>query len=182
MTIDPFIVNIGALRRTPGARQAVARVGSLHDLAVAASHVPVGTDVSVDAIFEVAGRAIIVTGTVSSAWVGECRRCLGPVTGDLTVSVREVYEPPPRPGEEPPEVLDEAETYPLANDRLDLSPLARDALLLELPLAPLCRPDCAGLCPECGADRNDDPGCACAPLPANGVWGALDALRKPDSS
>ena len=52
--------------------------------------------------------------------------------------------------------LDE-DTYPLEGDQLDLRPLVRDALLLELPLAPLCREDCRGLCAECGADLNLGP-------------------------
>ena len=58
--------------------------------------------------------------------------------------------------------LDE-DTYPLEGDQLDLRPLVRDALLLELPLAPLCREDCRGLCAECGADLNLGP-CQCRPL------------------
>ena len=57
--------------------------------------------------------------------------------------------------------LDE-DTYPLEGDQLDLRPLVRDALLLELPLAPLCREDCRGLCAECGADLNLGP-CQCRP-------------------
>ena len=44
---------------------------------------------------------------------------------------------------------------PSPGDQLDLEPMVREAVLLELPLAPLCRPDCAGLCPECGANRNE---------------------------
>ena len=48
------------------------------------------------------------------------------------------------------------EAYPLAGDELDLEPLARDAVLLELPLAPLCAEDCPGLCPTCGANRNTE--------------------------
>jgi uncharacterized protein len=71
---------------------------------------------------------------------------------------------------------DEAETYPLAGDTLDLAPMARDAVLLELPLAPLCREDCVGLCPTCGADRNEQP-CDCDQLLANPAWAALDSLR-----
>ena len=67
------------------------------------------------------------------------------------------------------------EAYPLAGDELDLEPLARDAVLLELPLAPLCAEDCRGLCPTCGANRNTEP-CAC-PRPVDPRWSALDALR-----
>jgi uncharacterized protein len=55
-----------------------------------------------------------------------------------------------------------------------LRPLVRDALLLELPLAPLCREDCRGLCAHCGADLNDGP-CDCAP-PRDPRWDALDVL------
>ena len=70
--------------------------------------------------------------------------------------------------------LDE-DTYPLEGDQLDLRPLVRDALLLELPLAPLCREDCRGLCAECGADLNLGP-CQCRPA-LDARWRALDALR-----
>jgi uncharacterized protein len=57
-----------------------------------------------------------------------------------------------------------------------------DAIFLELPLAPLCRPDCQGLCPECGADKNEAP-CEC-PGPVDPRWATLDALRfdEPDGS
>ena len=44
--------------------------------------------------------------------------------------------------------------------KLELSDQVREALLLELPIAPHCREDCEGLCPRCGADLNDGP-CAC---------------------
>ena len=70
------------------------------------------------------------------------------------------------------------EAYPLAGDELDLEPLARDAVLLELPLAPLCTEDCQGLCPTCGANRNTE-SCDCAP-PADPRWAALDVLRDAD--
>ena len=53
-------------------------------------------------------------------------------------------------------------TVVLQGDYLDLRPLVRDALLLELPVAPLCRDDCRGLCPRCGADLNSGP-CDCRP-------------------
>ncbi len=54
------------------------------------------------------------------------------------------------------------DAYPLAGDELDLEPLARDAVLLDLPLAPLCADDCLGLCPQCGANWNV-PTCDCPP-------------------
>lgn len=184
MTARPFVVPIGGLRRTPGARQQVTRWGRVGHLAVVGSSVPADAEAEVDAVLEVAGGGIVVTGTVSSPWVGECRRCLGPVQGTLHVAVKEVYE---RPTRLPDDVAaaDESETaelsYRLGVDTLDLLPMARDALLLDLPLAPLCRADCAGLCPTCGTDRNVS-GCDCAEAAIAPGWAALDALRSPDSA
>jgi uncharacterized protein len=132
--------------------------------------------VVVDADLEVVDGGVVVTGTVTSTWSGECRRCLRPVSAPLVASVREVFERAPRVRDADAAEADEAETYPFSGDTVDLVPLIRDALLLELPLAPLCRPDCAGLCPICGADRTEQP-CDCVEAPSNPVWAVLDSLR-----
>jgi uncharacterized protein len=175
MKTNPFLVNIAALRPTPGGRHHVVRAGHLDGLSITGSSVPAEAEVVVDADVEVVDGGVVVTGTVSSSWVGECRRCLRPVTGALISPVRELFERTPRVRAE--ELGDdEAETYPLTGDTIDLVPLARDALLLELPMAPLCRADCAGLCPQCGADRSEQP-CDCIDQPGHPVWAALEALR-----
>jgi uncharacterized protein len=111
---------------------------------------------------------ITAEGTVTAPWVGECRRCGGPAEGMVVSEVKERYAA--AGGTEGDE-----EAYPLTGDELDLEPLARDAVLLELPLAPLCRPDCQGLCPSCGTNWNDGP-CDCQP-PGDPRWAALDSLR-----
>jgi uncharacterized protein len=67
-------------------------------------------------------------------------------------------------------------TYPLHGDLLDLAPVVRDACILDLPLAPLCRADCAGLCPECGVNRNLEQ-CACD-APTDPRWDSLRALSE----
>jgi uncharacterized protein len=177
-------VPIGGLRRTPGARQQVARAGAVGRLAVVGSMVPAEATVHVDAVIEAVGGGVVVTGTVSSPWEGECRRCLGPVRGTLEVAVREIYERPTRAADDPAlagEPETDEMTYRLGVDTLDLLPMVRDALVLDLPLAPLCRPDCAGLCPTCGTDRNVGP-CGCVEEVIAPGWAALDALRSPDSS
>ena len=174
MKANPFLVNIAALRPT-GGRHHVVRTGRLDGLAITSSAVPPDAEVRVDADVEVVNGGVVVTGTVSSTWVGECRRCLRSVCGPLTANVREVYERAPRVRDDELDD-DEAETYPLAGDTVDLVPLARDALLLELPLAPLCREDCEGLCPTCGADRSEQP-CACIDQPGHPVWAVLDGLK-----
>lgn len=162
----PFVVSVAQLLRAPGDRRREVCRGPLPGLAVTASGVPEGADVTVEVILDAVPGAVVATGRVSAPWHGPCRRCLADTGGTLGVDVREVFEEEPDP----------EQTYPIQGDRLDLEPLARDTVLLELPLAPLCREDCAGICPTCGADRNVAP-CRCDEAQQDPRWGALDALR-----
>ena len=139
--------------------------GPIADLFVSGSAVPEGGPVLVEVLLEPVGDTVEAVGAVSAAWEGDCGRCLRPATGLATGEVEEVFEPHPVEGE----------TYPLAHGEIDLEPMARETVLLELPQAPLCREDCLGLCPTCGADRNQGD-CDCAP-PADARWAALDQLR-----
>jgi uncharacterized protein len=175
MGVRPFIVNVAGLRRTPGARRNEHRSSPIDGLRVTGSWVPKGGEVDVDVVLEVADGGIVTAGTVTAPWVGECRRCLGEVTGELSVPVRELYSSQSLDPEA------EEEIYPIRGDTIDLLPLARDAVLLNLPQAPLCRPDCAGLCPSCGADLNGAP-CDCPPTTVDSRWGVLDVLRGTETS
>jgi uncharacterized protein len=159
------------LRKTAGVTRHEEREGPIDDLATVGVVVPEGSTVATDLVLTSYVGGISVTGTVTAPWTGECRRCGGPVVGRVTATVRERYAP--AGGTDRDE-----EAYPLDGDELDLEPLARDAVLLELPLAPLCADDCRGLCPRCGANRNTDP-CNCPPE-GDPRWAALDALREPE--
>lgn len=117
---------------------------------VTGTHVPDDAEVDVEVLLEPVHRGVMATGTVRAPWVGQCRRCLEPVRGELETEVRELYE----------EGSDETETYLLQGDQLDLEPLVRDAVLLGLPQAPLCEEGCSGLCPTCGAELDQGP-CGC---------------------
>ncbi|MHB1930154.1 MAG: YceD family protein [Acidimicrobiales bacterium] len=167
MTARPWSVPVTSLRRAVGTQHAVRRSGPLGELRGADTVVAAVALSTVDVVVSVVVGGIEAAGTVSSSWRAQCRRCLRPIGGSIDVPVRELY----RPGGG-----DDEETYPLGTDTLDLEPLARDALLLGLPLAPLCREDCAGLCPTCGADLAEG-GCGCARPPADARWAALDVLR-----
>lgn len=136
----PFVVAVTEQRRNPGVQRRVQVAGPVPDLGTSAAAVPEGADASADVMVEALtdGR-VTVTGTIAAPWEGECRRCLKPVRGDVTVEVQELFEPDPAP---------DAETYRLDGDYLDLEPLVRDAVLLALPLAPLCAEACAGPDPE----------------------------------
>jgi uncharacterized protein len=166
----PFLVQVAALRKAPGTTRQERRSGVIDDLAAVGVVVPPGAPVDADLTLSSYPGGISVVGTVRAPWHGECRRCGGPVDGTVEPEVRERYAPVG--GSD----VDE-DAYPLDGDELDLEPLARDAVLLELPLAPLCSPDCLGLCPRCGANWNLGP-CACPPV-GDPRWSALDVLRDP---
>jgi uncharacterized protein len=172
MTTNPWLVPVTNLRKSVGNRREETRVGRIGHLHVADSEVSPESLLEASVTLDSVDGGIEVSGEVTAPWTGECRRCLRPVGGVLHARVREIYRPRPA-GEAPDE---DEETYPLAGEMLDLAPLVRDAVLLELPLAPLCSEDCAGLCPTCGALLDDGP-CGCAEPVGDPRWGALDVLR-----
>jgi len=97
---------------------------------------------------------------------GPCMRCLEPAAPTTSVDAREIDQP--GGGEEL--------TSPYLDDELDLAAWARDALALALPTQLTCRPECAGLCPECGANLNEDPAHAHEPAPDT-RWAKLSEIR-----
>jgi uncharacterized protein len=177
MPIDPFLVHVARLRRGPGLAQRevrrgeVALAGPLDEAGIdpGRSVVPPGAEAEVDVTLTAFEGGVQVEGTVSAPWVGTCRRCAEPVSGELRIGVRERYADDPLAGPS------DEELYPIHDDALDLAPLARDAIVLELPMAPLCRDGCAGLCPQCGANRNEGE-CGCV-APRDPRWANLDVLR-----
>ena len=164
---SPFLVHVGKVLRSGEVRHE-RRSAPIDGLFVTGSEVPEGADVDVDVDLEpIGGSAVEAVGTVAAPWEGLCRRCLQPVAGTVLAQVRELFESTPV----------EDETYPLAHDQIDLEPMAREAVVLELPQAPLCKEDCRGLCATCGADLNEGD-CPCE-APVDPRWAALDELRTP---
>lgn len=167
MTTRPLQVGVAELRRHLGDRRPVSLGAVLDGLAVSTAAVPDGAEVAVELELESISNGVVAEGSITAPWHGECRRCLGPVEGRLVTEVREIFERHPVEGE----------TYPLGDDLIDLEPMVRDAVLLALPLAPLCASDCPGPAPEAfptsGADAGVRPGVA----EADPRWAALDELR-----
>jgi uncharacterized protein len=100
---------------------------------------------------------------------GPCFRCLEEAAQSLSLRVREYQAADP--GDD-----DELRTEYLADDRLDVSGWARDAVVLALPDKILCLPECAGLCPVCGRNLNDEPH-EHAEVQGDPRWAALQSLR-----
>jgi len=111
-----------------------------------------GAVVEIDVRLETVAEGVLVSGTVSGIAAGECARCLIDVTVAVTAELRELYA---YPDSATAATTDDDEIPRLDDDLIDLEPLVRDEIVLTLPLAPLCRLDCPGLCSECG-ERFDD--------------------------
>ena len=163
---SPFVVSVVDLLRTPGHRRELDLRGPVSELKSAGTVVDAGAEVDVHVGLEAISEGVVADGLISAPWRAECRRCLREVTGEVDVEFRELFERSPREGE----------TYALGHEEIDLEPLIREALLLALPLAPLCEAGCQGICPTCGADLNEGP-CGCPPAGRDPRWAALDDLH-----
>jgi len=129
--------------------------------------VPVKAELQLDVRLEDVSDGVLVTATATAPLAGECARCLDEFTSSTQVSFQELYAAEPGGSGD--------DGYLLDGDLLDLEPALRDALVLELPLSPLCEADCAGLCPVCGIRLADaEPGHAHAG--DGGVWTVLKNL------
>ncbi|MFI5034833.1 MAG: YceD family protein [Acidimicrobiales bacterium] len=170
---SPYLVPVARLRRDVPSVLDVAFQAPFDEGHEFAPRGPAETDVFPEATVRVALKlqsyrgGVGATGTVEAPWHGICRRCSTPVLGLSRVTVRERFVDEHGPRDD--------DAYPLDTDVVDLAPLVHDAILLDLPLAPLCREDCRGLCPTCGIDRNEE-SCACLVAP-DPRWATLDGLR-----
>ncbi len=123
--------------------------------------VPEGSPVELALRLESVMEGVLVTGTAYARVEGECVRCLEPIERELEADFQELYSYPDaeeRFGGDAGEAEgDEEETLLLEDEMFDLEPVLRDAVVLELPLQPVCREDCPGLCSQCGARLADEP-------------------------
>ncbi|MBT1166449.1 YceD family protein [Bifidobacterium simiarum] len=145
---------------------------------------PVHVSGSIDSIVD----GLLLNATISAPYVGECSRCLKELTGELNVPVTAFFPYAPdehkrnRHDDEEVEIIageeEGGDTYPLAggNTFMDIEALLRDNLAEAMPLQPLCRPDCRGLCPQCGVDLNEQPDHEHETTDIR--WGALEALKQ----
>jgi uncharacterized protein len=137
--------------------------------------VPAGAGVALGLRFEAVSEGVLVTGSAVAPLTGECARCLDPLASTIEVGFQELYRYLPDPGE------DDVEERFLDGDHLDLEPAFRDAVVLALPLSPLCRDECPGLCAECGV-RLADAGPGHGHDKVDPRWGLLAKLDLHDTT
>jgi len=155
-------INAVELLRQPGAVKPVSVVlGAEARQALDLDDPRLAGDVGFDGEAVASIDGVAVRGEVTVPWQGSCRRCLTDVAGVAVAEFDEVFQPAGRAT---------GDAIEFAGDQIDLAPVVREYVLLELPDAPLCRPDCPGVYPEYAGDSDGrDP-----------RWAALGDLRLDD--
>ncbi|MFC6012852.1 YceD family protein [Nocardia lasii] len=143
-----FVLDVRNLGRRPGTLRELRRTVTDHErLGLDLIAIPADAEVELDLQLQAVSEGVLVTGTASGPTVGECSRCLEPFDDQVEIRLTELFAYPDSNTEK---TTEDAEVYRMEDDLVDLEPVVLDAIGLELPLQPLCSPDCAGLCPECG--------------------------------
>ncbi|MCX6541809.1 MAG: DUF177 domain-containing protein [Actinobacteria bacterium] len=162
----PLLVNAAELLRRPGTERVISIPIGAVDLGLSDSRFTADEVIDVELRLESLTDGIVVVGTISVPWHGQCRRCLRDLAEVAISEVDELYQTQ----------VTNTEAFEIVDNQLDLLPMVREFALLDAPLAPLCQPDCAGMCPICGIDFNHKQ-CSCVPAPVESQWAVLDQLK-----
>jgi uncharacterized protein len=124
-------------------------------------------------------QEIRIQGRFTVRIVSECDRCLEEAVFPVEQEFDLLYRPVPVHGERPEQELDEsdADLAFYEGGGLELNNVLREQVLLALPMQRTCRPDCKGICPACGQNRNQAE-CGCEVRPADDRWAALKNLKQ----
>lgn len=163
----PLVVNALELLRRPGSQKEIALDVEPVDVDLEGEErlVP-GAPIAVRLECSSTNDGIVVDGSLTTGFRGTCRRCLRPVEGERSIEIHELYQ----------ETRSDPDAFPIENDQIDLRPMIRESILLDVPGAPLCRAECPGLCPVCGADLATET-CTCETTSVDPRWSVLSELR-----
>lgn len=167
--VQGLTLSVAEIIGRPGEYRDVVITEPLRDVRTALARLgdePVTCTLRLESVIE----GVLVTGEVRGPAVFQCARCLREFPAEATQQVIELFV---MPGRDAPATED---AYPVKGLEIDLEPMLRDVVTLALPLKPLCRPECRGLCPRCGQDLNAGP-CGCGDDDTDPRWAALDEIR-----
>lgn len=167
-----FSFGVTKLLRDPAIVKQLDMQGQISEIFVTSSWIADNEIINLEGVAESVHEGILVKANISTKWLGECVRCLSPASGDLKVSVIELFEEKAEP---------EGDTYPFDGDVVDLSEMIKDNLVLELPLVPLCNKDCRGLCQHCGQNLNLA-SCDCVDKVIDPIWESLSGIEFPEET
>jgi DUF177 domain-containing protein len=163
----PFRLNVGFIIHE--------QVGVIYDFPFEFDKIKVGEDLELRNFSGVANigrtpQGLLVTGEFSGETTLECARCLISFNHSLAWEMTELYAFNEKSVSESGLIVPE-------DAQIDLRPLIREYALLEIPINPICRPDCKGLCPVCGQDLNARD-CGHRPNPEDSSFSVLGNLLK----
>jgi uncharacterized protein len=145
---SPWVISTRELGRRPGnMRTYQLTVPAPSGFGLEVIGIQEGAPIGLELRLESASEGVFVSGTAHAEIVGECSRCLEPIHDEVTVRLGELFA---YPDSTTVETTEEDEVSQVVDDYVDTEQMVRDAVVLELPLIPLCQEDCRGLCPECG--------------------------------
>ena len=148
MTTSPFVLNVHDLMHKPGQmRELELDIKLPKAMGNGATEIPADDILELDLRLESVHEGILATGDVFAEAKAECSRCLEPVIQEVEVEFQELFTY---------SYVSEDELV-IVDESIDLEQAVLDAVVLNLPLQPICSPDCLGLCPDCGYRMADDP-------------------------
>ncbi|MEU0137822.1 DUF177 domain-containing protein [Streptomyces sp. NPDC006296] len=163
---SPLVFDTRELGRRPGAMKRLTRTADApKDLGIdGVIGVPENAPLALDLRLESVMEGVLVTGTARATAEGECVRCLEPLTVEVEADFQEMFSYPDaddrnrsRTADPVDDAEDDEDRFFLEDDSFDLEPVLRDAVVLALPLQPVCKETCAGLCSECGIRLDENP-------------------------
>lgn len=164
---SPLLINIIEMTRRAGTLKDIEITIPVSTFDFADKRLNDETEIHIALQLESINGGIIVQGTVTGQSHLLCGRCLRDIDYANVASIDEMYQ----------RVPDNPDAYPIEGESLDLQPMVREMVLLSLPDTPLCKVDCPGLCPQCGADLQSAP-CSCQTQRLDERWAILDQLRE----
>jgi uncharacterized protein len=164
---SPLLINIIEMTRRAGTLKNIEITIPVSTFDFADKRLDDATEIEIALQLESINGGIIVQGTVAGKSQLLCGRCLRNIEFANVASIDEMYQ----------RVPDNPDAYPIEGESLDLQPMVREMVLLSLPDTPLCKADCPGLCPQCGADLQIAP-CGCQAQRFDERWAILDQLRE----
>ena len=166
--MQDFKISVAEILGRPGTYRDIRVEDPLEGIETALARVDKGVLASLR--LESVVEGVLATGEVTGGATFICARCLKEMPADVEVDITELfYAPGHGEGEE--------DAYRVTGTDIDLEPAVRDAVTLALPLNPVCKEDCKGICATCGKDLNFE-GCVCRADDVDPRWAALDALRE----
>jgi uncharacterized protein len=151
----------------PGTSKVEHLSGTLEDLETELASLSDDTPITGELVLESLIEGIVASGTLQGSLSLRCARCLKEFERGFSVELSELFVPFPH---------EDADEYPLDPEGfLEPDQMVRDVVGVELPFAPVCRPECRGLCGRCGGDLNES-ACVCTEPEIDPRWEGLSSL------